>query len=520
MPIVPVGYGQVGGRGGSIGEYQGQFNATTVKQRAFDADDYILFDNGTKLDVFLAPVDIPINSPAPGESMSLWGGFDATITSGISEADLTARLNNYARSSVLANAVNNINTSLNGKVDATDFHTALGTKADTDALTDYLRTATYNLDKAQLQSGITGNDNDISRLMSSLSALQTEVNNLPAGSGGTGGGVSTSALNTAINNLRTALEASIDMKQDADTAVTDEELATAVGTLRSTLQSSIDTLTTQVGNIPISSDVLWATSKVFPSGSIPRASVLDTDWTLSDDAETGVAVSGDYVRIPRQFRGELHVDMEASDGSFLQRLVVPLSKGEYQGLTDPFPVQLQAEIDVDPTDSTFLRFFLEIRGNNERTIGAAAQGGRAKVYGVSALPRAQVVGITQEQLTAQLIDALIPTSVEVYPKTVKPTKAALLETLFTLEFGKVFPPVSTANRVIVTFNGGVVFNGVLDAILDDMIIPLPLIDSTADNIVTNTTAQLEFYDVNVAFKLNNEPATLASRLLKIAIDRG
>lgn len=507
--IVGGYYGiQAGGRGGTIGEYQGQFTATTVKQRAFDANDYIVFDNGTKLEVYLAPVDIPINSPAPTEAGALWGGLDTTITSGVSEADLTARLNNYARASALANAVNNINVTLGMKLDEGDFNIARS------ALDSHI---TSN------RNGISANDADISTMMTAIQALQTAINNLPAGGGGGeggGGDVTTAALNTAIDELKNLLETKIDQKQDSDTAATDEEVAMAVGTLRSTLQASIDTLTTQVGNIPISSDVLWATSKVFPSGSIPRASVLDTDWTLSDDAETGVAVSGDYVRIPRQFRGELHVDMEASDGSFLQRLVVPLSKGEYAGFTDPFPVQLQAEIDVDPTDSTFLRFFLEIRGNNERTIGAAAQGGRAKVYGVSALPRAQVVGITQEQLTAQLIDALIPTSVEVYPKTVKPTKAALLETLFTLEFGKVFPPISTANRVIVTFNGGVVFNGVLPAILDDMIIPLPLIDSTADNIVTNTTAQLEFYDVNVAFKLNNEPATLASRLLKIAIDRG
>ena len=299
-----------GGRGGSIGDYQGQFTATTVKQRAFNADDYIVFDNGTKLVVFLAPVDIPVNSPAPGESGALWGELDTTVTSGLSISDLNSRLAGY--------------------VPRTTFDTALGTKADTDALTDYLRTATYNLDKARLESGITGNDNDISQLMTSLNALQTTVNNLPSGGGGTGGGVTTAALNTAINNLRTALEASIDAKQDASTAATDTELSTAVAQLRLALQANIDALTTQVGNIPITSDVLWATSKAFVA-NVPGNSVFDTDWTLGDDASTGVTVSGDYIHIPRHYRGEIHVDMEASDGSFLQRVIVPVSVGTYEG---------------------------------------------------------------------------------------------------------------------------------------------------------------------------------------------
>ena len=388
-----------GGRGGSIGDYQGQFNATTVRQRAFDADDYIVFDNGTKLVVYLAPVDIPINSPAPGQAGALWGELDTTVTSGLSDSDLTARLRNYTLASAFGDAVNNINTSLNGKVDATDFHTALGTKADTDALTDYLRTATYNLDKARLESGITGNDNDISQLMTALQALQTTVNNLPSGGGEGGGGVSTAALNTAINNLRTALQASIDAKQDASTAATDEELATAVGTLRSTLQANIDTLTTQVGNIPITSDVLWATSKVLTSGNVPSGSTIDTDWTLGDDAATGVTVSGDVIKIPESFRGDLHVDFEASDGNLLQRLIVPLSLGIRDGYGGLFPVQFQTRVSHDSSDNTLLNFQLYMRGGAARPIGTPS-GAVAKVYGVSALPRSQVVGITQAQLDA------------------------------------------------------------------------------------------------------------------------
>ena len=516
MPIVPEGYGQAGGgRGGSIGEYQGQFTATTVKQRAFDADDYIVFDNGTKLVVFLAPVDIPVNSPAPGESGALWGELDTAITSGISSSDLTARLQNYALSSALGNAVNNINTSLNGKVDATDFHTALGTKADTDALTDYLRTATYNLDKARLESGITGNDNDISALMSSLSALQTTVNNLPSGGGGTGGGdVTTQALNNAINNLRTALQASIDAKQDADTAATDAELATAVMNLRTALQGSIDILTTQVGNIPITSDLLWATSKPFLA-TVPReTTVFDTDWTLGDDASTGVVVSGDYVHIPREYRGELHVDMEASDGSFLQRLIVPVSVGVYEGFDPPFFEQLQVRIDVNPSDSTLLRLYLYVRGSPAREIQTAGVGGRAKVYGVTALRRAEVIGITQAQLDAALeaLDVLY-----IDPNRRYATLADLRKN-WVFYFSHVPERYKSANIVSISWDGVIAYKDAWTPSTEYIFFAInPTQLQNLDDVVTQDTSKL-LWRVQITF-LQGE-TTLGIETVPIIIDRG
>ena len=179
--IVGGYYGIVGGgRGGSIGDYQGQFTATTVKQRAFDANDYIVFDNGTKLDVYLAPVDIPINSPAPTENGALWGGLETTITSGVSRADFDTELAKYARAAALQNAVSTINT-------------ALGNKADTSALADYVSDTDFAVDKATLESEITGNlnrirgnDTDISKLVSAITDLKTEVDNLPSGDGGGG----------------------------------------------------------------------------------------------------------------------------------------------------------------------------------------------------------------------------------------------------------------------------------------------------------------------------------------------
>ena len=362
MPIVPEGYGQDGGgRGGTIGDYQGHFTATTVKQRAFDANDYILFDNGSKLDVFIAPEDIPINSPAPGESMSLWGGLIAQITSGVSRAD---------------------------------FDAALARKANAASLANYLRTATYNLDKARIESGITGNDNDISALMTALDTLQTQVNNLPSGGGG-GGDVTTAALNKAISDLRTALEASINQKQDADTAATDAELADSV----STLQRNINTLSTRVGNIPVSAEVLWATSKAL-TASLPAGRTVDTDWTIGDDVPTGVVVDGDILDIPENFRGDLHIDFVDSSDNLLQRKVIPITIGQ-TGFESPFGSRLRATIAQDRTDNTVLNFSLTTQSGRAVTIPG---GTIAKIYGVTALPRSQVAAITQQQLTAAVAE--------------------------------------------------------------------------------------------------------------------
>ena len=208
--IVGGYYGvQGGGRGGSIGNYQGQFTATTVKQRAFEKHDYIVFDDGTDLEVFLAPQDIPINSPAPKEAGALWGGLDTTITSGVSRADLDAALTHYARSATLASAVDTINT-------------ALGNKADITSLNLKLNQSDFNIEKARLESGITGNrnnieanDTDIGTLMTAIQALQTALSNLPSGGGESSGstpasgGVSSSDLQTALDELKNLLEAKI-----------------------------------------------------------------------------------------------------------------------------------------------------------------------------------------------------------------------------------------------------------------------------------------------------------------------
>lgn len=707
-----------GGRSGSIGNYQGQFNARTVVMRAFNEDDYIVYDNGTNLELFLATADIPIGSPVPGARNSLWGEFNAQVTGGISRTDLNNALANYALQAT-------VNRELNGKADVSD----LDAKANVAALADYLQTTVFDTEKAALQSGINDNrdniitnDTELDTLETNLQNLTREVENLPDSGSvdvdlgnfageftpttivtrafrassqilydngstitawrasaaipmnsplpgargslwrsipieGTGGGISTETLNqrlanyvlgstyttdknriegrlttneTDINsndqeidqilrtrsvlpqlriepdlfpddtipdsltlflgtptvaqrseiirlrfilsphltsgpgfevyheitgvgaiatrltqgiweidfsqaekdglaslipgnaryNHRALLEVSVGDPPNTvvhqlfiPMAFNHPEVAFARSAELSEIESDIDDLEMQVSNIPVSTEVLWATSKVLATSNIAQG-VVDTDWVLGDDAPDTVTVDGDVVNIPKGFRGELHVELFDSSDNLVQRRVLDIELGN-EDFASPVSPNLRAQIVDDTTDSDFYNFRLNAR----RTIASLPAGTTCRVYGVTALQNAQVVGITQDQLTEQLIDALVPTSVEVYPKTVKPTKAALLGTLFTLELGKVFPPISTSNRLIVTLQGLPIYNGVLPAFTDDMVISMPIIDSTADNIVTNTTPQLEFYDVNVSFKLNNEPETLASRLLKVAIDR-
>ena len=373
------------GGGGSLGNYAGRFDATTVKQQAFDANDYILFDDGTRQEVFLAPEAIPANSPAPGENGALWGAFTALITSGISAADLTNRLasyvlksalttmlGDYVLQSALTNQLSNyvlnsaLTTALNEKADASALANyvrtsalaaALSGKADTSALANFLHTSTFNIEKARLESGITGNDNDIAALMQSLQNLQTQVNNLMRGE--VGEGVTTAALNSAID------------------------------TLRKSLQANIDALTAQVGNIPVASEVLWATSKTLAT-SIP-AGTIDTDWTLGDRVPAGVVVDGDILDIPKTFRGELHVEMFNAADELLERRAIQIEVGQ-ESFNTPFGNRFRANIAQDARDAGVLNFTLQAASGRAVSIPA---GSVCKVYGVTALPRSQVDAVTQ-----------------------------------------------------------------------------------------------------------------------------
>lgn len=480
-----IGGGGGGGRSGSIGDYQGQFTATTVRQRAFDANDYIAFDDGTDIEVFLAPVAIPINSPAPKANGALWAAFTAAITSGVSRADLDA---------------------------------ALSTKANASSLANYLRTATYTLDKARFESGITGNDNDIAALIQSLNTLQTQVNNLPTGGGGEGGsgGVTTAALNTAIDNLRTVLQGRIDTKQDASTAATDTELSTAISNLRTTLQASINTLSTRVGNIPVSAEVLWATSKVLPSTNV--TSTIDADWVLSSDVPTGVVVDGDIIDIPESLRGDLHVDFVNASDELILRRVTPIQIGN-TNLATPLNNRLRVSIAQDSTDANVLNLTL-----NARQAASFPAGTKAKVYGLTSLPRSQVAAVTQDEIDA--LDGRVMALesgkldaedfyIDVWPRYISSER---LGGNIIFIFSHVPAKYQTANQIRIMWDGVPVYRNVWNPSTEFVLFSIAA--SSLDNLRVALGAspsrlawqvQVRFYRDDVELGLENAP---------VLIDRG
>lgn len=486
------GYYGVSSGGLSFRDSEGTFTATTVVQRAFEQGDLILYDNGTNLTVYLASQDIPIGSPVPGSRNALWGVLPAQITSGISNADLTARLRNYVQTSALS--------------------TALRAKADIDALNDYLRTAAYNLDKARLESGITGNDNDISALMSALTTLQTQVNNLPTGGGGGGGDVTTAALNTAIENLRTALQAKIDAKEDADTAATDAELTSAISDLRTALQANIDALSTRVGNIPVNAVVLWGTSKQL--GTRLARGTVDTDWTIADNVPTGVAVDGDMIDIPEGFRGDLHVDIETTTGDLIQRKIIPIHIGNVNFST-PLSNRLRTRIIQDPTDATKLNFLLE--ASQAVTMPSASI---VKIYGVTALPRSLVAAVTQAEFDA--LKAEVDTKLNAEDFYIDPDKRyatpAQLSDNWVLYFSHVPTKYQSANLVRVNWDGIPVYAGSWTPSTEYIIFG---IDPTQiDNLRTNVTRDGSKPDWLVEVRFFDRSTQLGFESLRILIDRG
>ena len=606
---MPAVGGGAGGGGRLHQAFVGIFTATTVVQRAFEEGDLIGLQGSTGAPVgYLAPVDIPVGSPAPGARNALWVSFGGSFAG----------------------------------VDRATFDAALRTKANASSLANYLQTSTYNIEKARLESGITGNRNNVSALQEAIDNLPSEV-----------GDVTTDELTAAVQMLeqqignvsgplfiyelwarsKTTTQARYDQgtpvdldwtladdvpdalevdgddfllplfyrghvnlelyngdtlldkvvleveseqqsqgissnitigglrmgrffwflqqttfngeayhriqilpsdngqvflgglqaRVYAEVALSRSDVTVNLDALTSrvmTAESDIDALESQTANIPVTSDVLWATSKVLDTTVTGRSGWIDVDWTLEDDVSDGVVKAGfgpeedDFIDIPESLRGELHVDAVDGDDNVIARTVVNVGVIGNTAIRGIAGNRMRVIIQTHQSDATKVSLGID-RTNALTGTNAIPANTRLKVYAVSALPRNQIAGITQEQLIA----ALIPTSVEIFPKTVKPTKQALLDTLFTLELGKVFPPISNANRVIVTLNGSPIYNGVLAGFTDNQVIPMPIIDSQADNIATNINAGDEFLIVNVSFRLNNEPANLATRTMRVAIDR-
>lgn len=275
-----------------------------------------------------------------------------------------------------------------------------------------------------------------------------------------------------------------------------------------TAETELAALKSQVSNIPVSSTVLWATSVGL--SSIASDNAATNTWRLSRDVPTGVVTSGNILTIPETIRGDLHVDIVASDGNLLERLIVPIHPGNTRFSSRSFAT-LEVRIVAERSPDTVLSLWLyNISGNLSFPSGSSVQ-----IYAVSALPVAEVAGVTEAQLNA----ALRPFDVDVFPKLTKITTADFVKT-FVLEFGRVPPEIARANRLIVTINGSPVYNGLpTGGFTDNKVLPLPITSRQINNIITNIQPTDETLIVNINFRLNNEPANLASRSAFIVIDR-
>lgn len=164
---------------------------------------------------------------------------------------------------------------------------------------------------------------------------------------------------------------------------------------------------------------------------------------------------------------------------------------------------------VETSDYNLEKATLESRITNLLNRMTTAEGN------ISTLENVDVTSL--EMINTLIQQAVQPFTAEIFPKFVKPTRQGL-ERTFALEFGKIYPPVTTSNRMIVTFNGSVIFNGIITP-ADNLITPLPVTRNQADNIATNTQPSWTLYDVQVRFRLNNDPTDLAFYPLKVVIDR-
>lgn len=594
----------VGGGGGGTQlhqAFQGIFTATTVRQRAFDAGDLIGLQGSSGAPVgYLAPVDIPVNSPAPGTNNALWVSFGGSF----------------------------------GGVDRATFDAALARKANAASLANYLRTSTYNIEKARLESGITGNDNDIS-------ALQTAINNLPSEVGD----VTREQLTTAVEMLEqqignvsgplfvyelwgksktTVLAASVPQGTPADLdwvleddvpdalsvdgdffimpmfyrghincevwqgdtledrvilevesaqqdsaigdfnvggnafagwswlidestvdgvkvnrvyVVPNRSTATMLAGLefriyaevalsRSDVSVQVDGLTerirvaetninqleTQVDNIPITADVLWATSGTLPT-TLARGVVLATAWTASDDIPDSIAVSGNFIDIPESLRGELHVDVFDTSDEMIGRIAVNIHEGASVDFHDILPDnRISAEIIEHPTDDTLLR--LQIRNTHARNGSTIVAGTTMKVYGVSALPRSQVDGVTQEQLDEAIAGI---NDFYISPNRRYATLADLRKN-WVFFFSHVPEEYANANLVSVSWDGVLAYRSSWTPATQYIFFAIdPTQLNNLDNVVTQDTSKL-LWRVQVTFMRNTE--TLGVETVPIIIDRG
>ena len=279
-------------------------------------------------------------------------------------------------------------------------------------------------------------------------------------------------------------------------------------------EADIGVLETRVANIPVSADVLWATSGTLPATG--NSGVVDANWVLSDTAPTGVAVDGDLIDIPEDFRGDIHVDLVDSTGELIQRGVLDIKPNDI-AFSDPINQNIRIVISHDATDSDVLNLAIRARGSN-RPIPA---GTVARVYGVSALPRATVAGVTQSEFDA--LKAVVDSKLNAEDFYIDPDKRyATLDDLsknWVFVFSHVPAKYSEATHIRVSWDGVIAYNSVWDPTTEYILFSInpTQIPNLADN--ARTTPSKLIWRVQFSI-LKNNTELLGIETVPIVINRG
>ena len=285
-------------------------------------------------------------------------------------------------------------------------------------------------------------------------------------------------------------------------------------------ETNINQLETQVDNIPVTSDVLWATSKVL-STSIPNNQrTLDTDWTLeTDDVPDGVVIdsgNADRIKIPESFRGDLHIDVVDSTDNLIQRKAIQIALGEANFAdVSPLGPWFRGRIIRDTTDSTLLIFDMYTSGRNR----SLPTGTSIKLYGVSAVPRSQVDGVTQDQLDAA-IDGINDFYIDIIPRHAKFRTSGsdpdALDGNFVFVFSHVPEEYADANVVEINFQGIQAFRGAWTPAT--RYIKFGFEPTSLNNLRNNTGRNQDIWQIEVTFFQGT--TNLGNERSFVVIDRG
>lgn len=196
-----LGGGILAGVGGGTRFHEafvGVFTATTVVQRAFKEGDLIGFEAGGRAPIgYLAPVDIPVGSPAPGARGALWISFGGSFA-GVDRATLDSLLATYATSAALAGVRSALLSDIS---DADDKADAARQSAQTaiDGLAGKADATEFATVRAEFESSINTNTNNIGANRGGLSQARRDID--AAEHDITGLDAAVERVNTRIDNI-------------------------------------------------------------------------------------------------------------------------------------------------------------------------------------------------------------------------------------------------------------------------------------------------------------------------------